>query len=406
MIVRKFLAWAPTAPPALRATAAGALAHAFVCGELQPAEEAEAEMALTSLLEDPHPIVRQALANELALAPNAPHHLIVALANDQSEIAAPVLGHSPRLTDSDLIDCAAIGNAFAQSAIALRPRLSPPVAAALAEVGAREAVIALTLNEGAELPAFSLARIIERFGEDGETREALLARADLPLALRARLVDAAARALSRFVVACDWLSDERAQRAAREAREKATIMLAAEAGEQPDGPGQLVRHLREQNQLTAGLVLRALLSGNRDLFEAALAELSGVDRAKVAGHVAQWRGAGFAALFARAGLPATLTPAFRAALAAQEEFGFGVRAPEAARLSRMMIERVLTACEREGAESLAPVMSLLRRFEAEAAREDARELSQTVARDNPPALAAPHVDVIGGVRARLVSKAA
>lgn len=403
MIVRKFLAWAPSAPPAQRAAAAGALAHAFVAGELQPQEESEAEMALTSLLEDPYPIVRQALANELAMAPNAPHHLVLALANDQSEIAAPVLGHSPRLTDADLIDCAAIGNAVSQAAIALRPRLSPPVAAALAEVGEREAVIALTLNEGAELPVFSLARIVARFGEDGETREALLARPDLPVALRARLVEAAARALSRFVVAREWLSDERAQRAAREAREKATIMLAAQASEEVDGPLMLVRHLREQGHLTAGLVLRALLSGNRDLFETALAELSGVGRDRVAGHVTNWKGAGFAALFTRAGLPDALLPAFRAAVAAQDEFGFSANAAEASRLSRIMIERVLTACEREGAESLAPVMSLLRRFEAEAAREDARELSETVAREVP--IASPPMARPSGIRA-LVAQAA
>ena len=37
----------------------------------------------------------------------------------------------------------------------------------------------------------------------------------------------------------------------------------------------LVRHLRATGQLTAGLILRALLSGNLELFDSALAELSG-----------------------------------------------------------------------------------------------------------------------------------
>ena len=43
----------------------------------------------------------------------------------------------------------------------------------------------------------------------------------------------------------------------------------------------LIRHLRESGQLTAGLVLRALLSGNVELFEQALAELSGLPHARV-----------------------------------------------------------------------------------------------------------------------------
>ena len=42
-------------------------------------------------------------------------------------------------------------------------------------------------------------------------------------------------------------------------------------------------HLRESGQLTAGLVLRALLSGNIVLFEQALAELAGMPLARVAG---------------------------------------------------------------------------------------------------------------------------
>ena len=37
-----------------------------------------------------------------------------------------------------------------------------------------------------------------------------------------------------------------------------------------------MRHLRHSGQLTAGMILRALLSGNVVLFEEALAELSGV----------------------------------------------------------------------------------------------------------------------------------
>ena len=43
----------------------------------------------------------------------------------------------------------------------------------------------------------------------------------------------------------------------------------------------LVRHLRATGQLTAGLILRALLSSNLDLFDAALAELADLPLARV-----------------------------------------------------------------------------------------------------------------------------
>jgi uncharacterized protein (DUF2336 family) len=376
MIVRRFLAWAETAPAASRAEGASALARAYLGAGLGPADRHDAELVLTRLLDDPSPLVRRALAESFAGAADAPHHIVAVLANDQSDIAAPILGCSPLLSDAELIDCAAIGDAFAQAAIALRPALSGAVAAALAEVGAREALISLAVNPGADLPDFSARRIFERFGGDGEMREALLSRPHLPAALRADLVAATAQALSAFVIACDWMSDARAARVTREACEKATIIIASDAEEEGgNGPLKLVAHLRAAGQLTAGLVLRALLSGNRSLFEAALSELSEVPLARVAGLVRAWHSAGFAALYARARLPDALLTAFRAALAAQDEIGATLEEGSGERLSRAMVERVLTACRSLNSAEVGKLTALLRRFEAEAAREEARDLS-------------------------------
>jgi len=391
MLVSQFIAQYvgahPLQPPAERGRAAAAIAGALVRGELAQEDEDDAQVALAAALDDPSPIVRAALAQEISVAVNAPHHIVMALANDQPEVAAPVLNRSPRLSDSDLIDCVAVSPPASQVAIASRQRLSSAVAAAIAEVGAREAVLALLDNPLAPAPEFSLRRIVERFGEDGEVREALLTRDDLPATVRAQLVDAAAGALTRFVTDCGWLSPERASRAAREAREKALVRIAAQqqpappaqerggrAGAQED-PLALARHLRAKGQLTAGLILRALLSGERNLLETALAELSGLPLARVAGLARNGGGAGFAAVFARAGMPASLLPAFRAALAAQADLDAQIGAdPDAGpRLSRLLIERVLTSCERLDEAALAPVLALLRRLDAEAASEDARE---------------------------------
>lgn len=372
MIVRNFLSWAQTANAAQRAEGAGALARAYLYSDLEPQARRETEIALMSLLDDPSPLVRRALADNFASAADAPHAIVSALASDQSDIAAPVLSRSPLLTDAELIDCAAIGDAFAQSAIALRARVPAGVCAALAEVGAREAAISLAVNPGADLPEFSMRRMIERFGDDGEMREALLSRPWLPATVKNELVTAAAAALGAFVVDCGWLSSERVDRLAREERDKANVIIVAETIERDGRHGvrDLVAHLRASQQLTASLVLRALLSGNHDLFEAALVELSGLREDKVAGFLRDFRGAGFAALYARAGLPEKFLPAFRAALEAQREYG-SAHGGEA-RLSLVMIERVLTACEEINRGELDRLMALLRRFEMEAALEEAR----------------------------------
>jgi uncharacterized protein (DUF2336 family) len=397
MIVRRFMHWARTAGAAQRAEAAAALARVYLITDLDPDEHEEAELALTGLLDDPSPLVRRALAEVFASAPNAPHHLVLGLADDQSDISSIVLGRSSVLTDSDLIDCAAIGDAIAQSAIALRPALSPSVAAALAEVGAREALISLAVNPGAEVPGFSLRRMVERFGADAEMREALLLRPGLPTALRADLVAAMADALRAFVIAREWMSGERAQRVTRDACEQARVIIAATSEDDESGTLALIAHLRACGQLTASLLLRALLSGNASLLIAALADLSGLPLSRVKGLTRDWRGAGFAALYRRAGLPEALLPAFRAAIEALS-IGDGGDMP-GANLSRQRVERVLTACKAENSGELESLLGVLRRFAAEAVRDEARQFSaalpsaaagveRLVAHGDAPALAA------------------
>jgi uncharacterized protein (DUF2336 family) len=385
MLVRKFMLWVGQVSASERAEGAGALARAYLYSDLHADEKREAEVALFALLDDPSPIVRKSIAEAFASATEAPHAIVLALANDQSAISSIVLGRSPVLSDAELIDCAAVGDAFAQAAIALRPRLSSVVCAALAEIGSREALIALAVNSGAEIADFSMRRMIERFGADGEMREALLSRPEMPPVLRSALVQATAQALSAFVTSRAWLSPERAERVTRDARESANVMISAESARDRDytGASELAAYLRQSGQLTAGLILRSLLSGHRALFEAALCELSGMPTKRVAGLVRDFRSAGFAALYNRAGLPPGLLPAFRAALEAQREIGLLNESCHTVALSRRIIERVLTACEDTNEGHLDGLLALLRRFEAEALREEARVLALDLRRPEP-----------------------
>ncbi len=93
--------------------------------------------------------------------------------------------------------------------------------------------------------------------------------------------------------------------------------------------------------------------------------------ARVSGLVHDRGSAGLRALFEKAALPPSTYPAFKDAIEAMRE-GFGLEASGAARLKRRMIERVLTRCEDQEMSELAPLLTLLRRFATEAAREEAR----------------------------------
>jgi hypothetical protein len=89
-------------------------------------------------------------------------------------------------------------------------------------------------------------------------------------------------------------------------------------------------------------------------------------------------------LFERAGLPPSTYPAFKQAIEAMREGDLMSEPGGSARLKRRMIERVLTGCENEALDELAPLLTLLRRFATEAAREEARLLRDETLRDDTP----------------------
>ncbi len=368
MIVRQFISWIRSAPAAERAEATRSLAHAWLVSDLSADDRNSAEGALLMLLDDRSPLVRQAMADVFASSADAPPAIVRALCGDLASVALPVLEHSPLLIDADLVDIVATGDSATQCAIARRYCLPASVCAAIAEVGSAAAALELIENPHAELAPFSWDRIVERHGHLAAIRESMLVLEDLPGATRLALIAKLSDSLVQFVVARRWLSADRAARAAGEALDRSTVTVAASS--RGDDLRNLTRHLRAADQLTPGLVLRALLSGNAELFEAALVELSGLPPARVAGLLYDRRGASLDALLARAGLPETTFGAFRAALDAGDEIGFASSALGAARLQRRMVERVLTRCEMS-AESADPLLILLRRFATESAREEA-----------------------------------
>jgi uncharacterized protein (DUF2336 family) len=370
MIVRQFLQWLRTAPAGERADATSALARAYLYSDMSGEDRAACEGAMIMLLDDPSPLVRLALSETLASSELAPPAIIHALSADQYEIACPILQRSPLLLDADLVDLVATGGSVMQAAIAHRAPLPRSIAAAIAEIGSAEACLILLENHDADLAPVSVDRIAQRFGHLAAIRETLLAFEDLPAAIRQALVIKLSQTLAGFVVAREWLAEERALRVAKEACEKATVTLAADTPYHEVRP--LIRHLRETSQLTAGLILRALLSGNLTMFEEALAELSGLALSRVEGLIHDKGSAGFRALYEKAGLPAATFPAFREAVAAMHEDYMSVEPGGAARLRRRMIERVLTRCESMEQGDIEPLLMLLRRFATEAAREEAR----------------------------------
>ena len=380
MIVRRFLLWSRTATASDRAAGVRALAGAYVRHQMSDDDRRDAETAMLALLDDPSALVRRALADVLA-GEDAPRAIVLGLVQDQPDIAARVLAFSPVLREADLIDAVAVGGDLAQIAVARRADVGVALAAAIVEVGSAEAVTAVLGSPFALLTPAVIWRAAERFGSEATVREALLTRGDLPSALRHQLAVQLAESLVGWAGGCGWMTSERGERLAREATEKVAVALAADIHASADDQLALVAHLGASGHLTPALLLRSLLCGDTALAEAALSHLSGLPLARTMDILHDRRGAGIEALCRKAGLPASLVPVIRAAIEAVRDIGSAGFPAMHAATARRITERVLIACDTVDAAENASLMALLRRFQAEVAREEAQGLADALADD-------------------------
>jgi uncharacterized protein (DUF2336 family) len=368
----RLIDWMEKAPAPARASAVPALVRSYVHGELTPEAREVIEATLTLIVDDPSPDVRRALAEALSIHETAPRHLIVALSQDLPAIAEPIFRRSPCLIDAELTAAVALGAPSIQTAIASRPWISFEVADAIAAEGDRTAVLAMLANDGADLDGEAFATIATRLGGDGDVREALFARRDLPLAVRQSLISALGEKLSRFLVGRAWMAPKRAGVVLREACDKATVFLAGSADEAE--LAALVEHLRASGQLTTALLIRAMCEGHIRFLEAALARLSGLPAPRVYALLIDGRPAALRALFSRAGLPERSHAAFLAALDVWRDLDYDGRDGDEPRFGRRMIERVLTRYQEFAPGEVDDLLAMLRRLAAESARTAARDM--------------------------------
>lgn len=355
MIVRQFLQWAQTAPEEARAKATGALAQVYLRADIGAADRAEIEAALPLVAADPSPAVRLALAGALSRHSLVPAHVVRMLAAMEGAAGEEVLSESPVLNADELVDFAIAGGETRRAAIASRTRVPAAVAAVLAEVADVRSCLVLVLNEGADLPGFALGRIVARFGQVSEMREALLERPALPPAAHQALIRVVAGTLSAL---------------AAERRTPAPGP-ASTAPQAPADLRALVEQLAQRGALTPVLALRALLTGQLRLFVEMVSVLSGRPTERVAAMVADRSGRSFRLLYDTLGLPRGAYVAFRTALELMQNESYLDEQDPALGLKRRIIEEVIGRYELDG---LTPdgnrLLAILRRWRGEA--EEAR----------------------------------
>lgn len=154
---------------------------------------------LIGLMRQAEADLRSALAERLSVIESAPLRLILNLANDDIEIARPILSRSVVLSDLDLIYIVKSRGPTHWQAIASRAQLSPHIIDVLADRKDKGTAIALSENDRIQLTAHALEVLSGMARENEEVAKPLLMRSELPEAIVRRLYDHVGQDLRHYI---------------------------------------------------------------------------------------------------------------------------------------------------------------------------------------------------------------
>jgi uncharacterized protein (DUF2336 family) len=353
-----------------------AFAARKLCANMESAPLSEDDRALAAdilrlMAADAAELVRAAIAETLKASAVVPRDVALRLARDVESVCLPMLSFSPAFTDADLAEIVRLGGPVRQVAIARRPTLSAVVTDTLAEHGGERALATACANPGAEFGEAALQRVVDRFETSERVLAAVAYRNVLPLSISERLIALTTDQVREHLMAHHAVTAQAALEIATGAAERATVELVDQAGRTADVKG-LVTHLHSEGRLSASLLLRTLAHGHMTFFEWAVAELAGVPHHRTWLMIHDAGPLGLRAIYERAGLPARLFPAFRAAVDTFHSMEFDGGPRDQDRFQEHMLQRFLTQPQTAARED---VDYLLERMDRTTAR--ARKLARS-----------------------------
>ena len=213
---------------------------------------------IVQLIREVETSVRRALADHFAERSDAPEHLVIALANDDIEVAYPVLLKSKVLHDAELIEIVQHRTMEHQVAIAMRPLVSEQVSDALVETKNDKVVTTLLENSGARICETTMEQLVEASRNKRSYQRPLVHRHDLPSRLAKKLywaVSAALRGhiLKNFDVDPDRIDDTIevavADAMAKDEEETRRRQAQSEPHNTTNDPDALVRMILRQGEI-------------------------------------------------------------------------------------------------------------------------------------------------------------
>lgn len=245
---------------------------------------------LRKLVGDVEMEVRRSIAERLATRGDLPHDIALFLANDQIEVAYPVLVDSSALEDVDLIMITRGKPASHQIAVTLRRNLSEAVSNALVETQSMDVIDSLLRNPTAEIAPKTMELMVELSRAMAPIQKPLLQRADLPADLAWRMYGWVGLALKNFIV------DTFPETTTDFGMEIDDVIERAMATSQDN-------LVREPSLISTTDLLRVLETENQDAFESLFAQFSGLPKAAIPAILADVGGESLAIVCKACGVP-------------------------------------------------------------------------------------------------------
>ena len=243
---------------------------------LRDAERSIMSDILRQLIHDVEMTVRQVLAQRMASESNAPRELVSALANDQIEVAHPILTQSTVLQDMELVEIVEHRTFGHQLAIAMRNTVSETVSDALIGTGNVDVIKTLLENDNADISGKAMEYLVEQSEKIDDIQVPLINRNDLGPDLAKRMYWWVSAALRKHIV-----EHYRIDEAELDDKIQDTIhdILGGE-GQIDNTPMRKSQELAEKLQnaaaITPQLLIQTLRQGEVVLFEDLLSQMTGL----------------------------------------------------------------------------------------------------------------------------------
>ena len=228
--------------------------------------------------------LRKALAERLAKRPRVPHGLILMLADDDIEVAGPILRDSLLLAAADLIDIIERHGEGHQLAIAERKALDESVSEAL--VGTSNVVVIETLlrNPGAKLKSETLSHLVDEARWVERYREPLSKREDLTESLARKLLGLVSNVLRQQILQNFEIDPDSLDQDLEAAVDERVEPIVERSG---DELRALPEKLSGLKRISPQLLIRILRRGDFAMFQSLLGELACISKDRLTYILAQ-----------------------------------------------------------------------------------------------------------------------